>query len=347
MKKPATREPSEHPAARSRTAARTTTAVISVLLLVVSVLLSLAIGSENYGLGHMLSGLVHGGDDPVALIVRQVRLPRTALGALVGAAMALSGALMQGMTRNPIADSGLLGINAGAAFALVLAVDVFGISSAGSFIWLTMVGAGLATALVLLLAGSRRNRDVLSLVLGGAVVAALLSSFTSVVLVLETRPDNEFLFYQVGSLSGTTPDLVLAVAPFGLAGILLALTRGPALNVMGLGDDVAAALGLRVACQQVVIGVAVALMAGSAVAGAGPIGFLGLAVPHIVQPFTGPDYRWILPISAVTGAAILLLGDVAGRILFQPNELNVGITTAVLGAPILIAIVTRTRLGRT
>ena len=280
-----------------------------------------------------------GSDEHV--IVRELRVPRTELGLLVGAALGAAGALMQGVLRNPLAEPGILGINAGAAFAVVLAISLLGVTSATGYAAVALAGAGL-TALAIFALGGRPATPI-RLALAGAVLATLLISLTSAVLVFDARTLDEFRFWIVGSIAGRDAGVVVSVLPFIAAGLVIALAAGRRLNALALGDDVASSLGQRVRHTRVAASVGFVLLAGGAVAAAGPVAFVGLAVPHIARGIVGPDYRWIVPYSIVLGASLLLAGDVAGRLLVQPAELEVGIVTALFGAPFFIWLVRRRR----
>jgi iron complex transport system permease protein len=249
---------------------------------------------------------------------------------------------MQGVTRNPLAEPGILGINAGAAFAVVLAIALLGAGSATAYAAVALVGAALTAVAIFSLAG--RGAAPVRLALAGAVLATLLVSLTSAVLVFDARTLDEFRFWIVGSLAGRDPGVVLSVLPFIAAGLVIALAAGRRLNALALGDDVARSLGQRVERTRAAAGLGFVLLAGGAVAAAGPVAFVGLAVPHVARFIAGPDYRWIVPYSIVLGACLLLAGDVAGRMVARPGELEVGIVTALLGAPFFIWLVRRRRM---
>jgi iron complex transport system permease protein len=308
------------------------------------VLASLAIGSVGVPIAEVVAAFTAFEDSDSHVIVRELRLPRTEVGLLAGAALGASGALMQGVTRNPLAEPGILGINAGAALAVVVAIQL-GVSSVLGYAWFALLGAGIAAVLLFALGASGRGGATpIKLALAGAVLAGLLTALTSAVLVFDARTLDEFRFWIVGSIAGRDADVALTVAPFIGAGLLLALAAGRWLNALALGDDVARSLGQRVGRARVATTAGFVLLAGAAVAAAGPIAFVGLTVPHVARALVGPDYRWIVPYSIVLGAALLLAGDVAGRVVARPSELAVGIVTAVLGAPAFIWLVRRPRL---
>ncbi|WP_433047046.1 FecCD family ABC transporter permease [Dactylosporangium sp. CS-033363] len=308
-----------------------------------AVLLSLAVGAQTLSPVEVWRALVSpatAAPDAVA-IVRELRLPRTVLGVLVGLALGAAGALMQGHTRNPLADPGLLGISAGASFAVVIGIQLGALTLAG-YIWFAFAGALLASVLVFAIAAGRRGGPTpVTLALAGMAISALLASFTQSMLLADNASLNVFRFWVVGSLSGRDAHVAAQVAPFIAAGLLLAIVNSPALNVLGLGEDVARAVGQRVLAARAVGVGAIVLLAGAATAACGPIGFLGLIVPHIARALTGPDHRWLVPCSALAGAALLLVADVLGRVVVSPGELQTGIVLAVVGAPFFIALVRR------
>jgi iron complex transport system permease protein len=340
------------PAASSTTAllasqrARAVGLAAALAALLGCVLASLAIGSLTIPVGEVIAALTAFDNSDAHVIVTELRVPRTEIGLLVGAALGAAGALMQGVTRNPLADPGILGINAGAAFAVVLAIYVLGVSTTATYAAFALLGAGMsAVALYALGASGRDGATPIKLALAGAVLTALLVSLTSAVLIFDTRTLDEFRFWIVGSIAGRDSAVVLSVAPFILAGLLVALLAGRWLNALALGDDVARSLGQRVGRVRAASALGFVLLSGGAVAAAGPIAFVGLTVPHVARTLVGADYRWIVPYSIVLGAILLLAGDVLGRVVARPGELEVGIVTAVLGAPFFIWLVRRRRLA--
>jgi iron complex transport system permease protein len=285
-------------------------------------------------------------DETTHRIILDLRLPRTLVGLLVGAALGLAGAILQGATRNPLADPGILGIEAGATLFVVIGISVFGITTIGGYVWLAFLGAGAATVLVYTIAAlGREGATPVKLALAGAAVTAAFASVTSAVLLTSVDTLDQVRFWQVGALTGRTTDILLGVLPFFVGGIVLALGTARILDGLALGDDVARGLGQRVALSRGIAGLAAVILAGAATAAAGPIGFVGLTVPHIARAITGPSYRWILPYSLVIAPIFLLGADIVGRIATPPGELQVGIVTAALGAPFFIALVRRRRLA--
>ena len=315
--------------------------VALVALLAVTMFVSITIGSRGIGLHTIWTAFTDG--DPSSAeqtVIREMRVPRTILGLLVGAALGLAGALLQGVTRNPLADPGIMGINAGAGCAIVLAVLVTGGTSQQAAVWLAFVGAGLATVVVYGVASfGREGATPVKLALAGAAVSAGLYSVTTGVTMSNLAALNELRFWQVGSLSGRYLPVLAQTWPFLVVGIVAALLLGRSLNGLALGDDLAVALGQRVRRTRAIVFVTVALLAGAATAACGPIVFVGLIVPHLARSICGPDYRWILPYTFLLSPVVLLVCDVVGRVLVSPGELQVGVVLGVLGAPAFIALV--------
>jgi iron complex transport system permease protein len=321
--------------------------VVCVVLLVLVSLLSIAIGSKQIPFPTVLAALRHYNEsDTDHVIVRSLRVPRTLIGLLVGAALGLGGALMQGVTRNPLADPGILGVNGGAALFVVGGIYWFGLSTLTAYVWLAFLGAAAASVAVYFLGSmGREGATPVKLALAGAALTAMLGSLTTALLIGDVDTFDQFRFWSVGSFAGRGPDIAKQVAPFILIGIVLAMFCGRVLNALSLGDDVAKSLGQRVGLARAFVAVVVVLLCGAATAAAGPIGFIGLTIPHVARLVTGPDYRWILPYSMLLAPILLLGSDVIGRVVALPGELQVGIVTAVLGAPFFIILVRRRKLA--
>jgi iron complex transport system permease protein len=316
------------------------------------VLSAVALASIAYGSRPMALSTVWDGMwayDPTVgdhLIVRSLRIPRTGMGLLVGAALGLAGAVMQGVTRNPLADPGILGIEAGASLAVVTGIYALGIGSFSGYVWLAFVGAAVASLVVYFLGSlGRGGATPVKLALAGAALSALLGSVTTSVLLLDVATLDQFRFWVVGSIAGRDAGIVADVAPFLAVGAVLALLSARSLNTLALGNDVARSLGQRVGLARAISALAVIVLAGGATAAAGPIGFLGLTVPHVARAICGPDYRWIVAWSAVLAPILLLGADVLGRLVARPGEVQVGILTAVIGAPFFVALVRRRKLA--
>ncbi|MBF4161459.1 FecCD family ABC transporter permease [Nocardioides acrostichi] len=315
-------------------------------LLVLACLLSLAVGSRSIPLGTVLHVLLHPDGSDASMIVHTLRVPRTALGLAVGTALGTAGALMQGHTRNPLADPGLLGVEAGASFAVVVGIYAFGITQLSGYAWFALAGAGLASAAVFAIGSSRGGPNPVSLVLAGTAVSALLYSVAQAILLRDVDTLDDYRFWAVGSVAGRDLDVLLEVLPFLLVGMLLAAVSASTLNLLQLGDDVAASLGLHPMRHKVVGILAVMLLTGAATAACGPVGFVGLVVPHVARFFSGVDYRWVLPYSALIGALLVIATDILGRVVVRPAELQVGIVMALVGGPVFIWLVRRSRMVR-
>ncbi len=339
-------DPAEENAAARRRSALVAGLVVCLAALGVVMLLSIGVGARNLSPATVWDALVHGRGGEAELIVRHLRVPRTAAGLLVGAALGLAGALMQALTRNPLADPGLLGVNAGAACAVVCAIAFLRITQPGAYVWFALLGAGVATVAVYLLGSGRGAASPVRLVLAGTAITAVLTGVISAVVLTNSIAFNGFRSWTVGSLQNVTASVVVQVVPFLAVGIVCALASGSALNAMALGDQLATALGARMARIRFLGIVTTTLLCGAATAVAGPITFVGLVVPHTVRAFTGPDNRWILPYSMVVGAILVLTSDVIGRVVLWPSELEVSVVTAVIGAPVFIQIVRRRRLAQ-
>ncbi|WP_093657453.1 FecCD family ABC transporter permease [Streptomyces wuyuanensis] len=314
----------------------------AVAALLVAVLLSLAVGARPIAPSAVLDALLHGGTSESAQVVLELRLPRTLIGLMVGASLALAGTVLQGLTRNPIADPGILGISQGASVGVVLAIAFAGVHTLNGYVWFAFAGAAIASVAVYAVASSGRGGATpVKLALGGAAINALLVSVTTAVLTTRAAALDEFRFWQVGALGGRNAEIAAQIWPFLLLGTLLVLSVARGLDALALGDDVAKGLGRRVATVRVVGGIGATVLTGAGVAAAGPVAFVGLAVPHIARAIVGSDHRWVLPFAALLGPVMLLVSDVVGRILFPPGEIPAGVTTALIGVPFLVAMVRR------
>ncbi|MEO9324096.1 iron ABC transporter permease [Nocardioides sp. C4-1] len=341
------------PAARPGGAPRSTTSRAAVvvgllLLLALAALASLMWGARDVAAGDVWRALVSPVDgDNDHFVVRHERVPRTLIALVGGAALGASGALMQGITRNPIADPGLLGINSGASLGVISAITWLGVGTVQGYLWFAFLGAAV-TAVVVYGAASLGWEGVtpVKLALVGAAFTATATSLITVILLADRNTLDEFRFWQVGSLSNRTYTFFEAtmpfVAPFVAVGLVLAIASGRTLNALAMGDDVARSLGQDVVRGRLLVVVAVVLLCGSAVALVGPIAFVGLAVPHLARVLVGPDYRWIIALSILVGPALLLVADVIGRVIV-PGELEAGLVVAVIGAPVLLAVVRRSK----
>jgi iron complex transport system permease protein len=320
--------------------------LVATGVLVLVALCSIAFGSKSISMGTVWQALVEADGSNDHLIVRSLRVPRTLLGLGVGISLGLAGAVMQGVTRNPLADPGILGIDAGASLAVVVAIYTLDVTTLTGYVWFAFAGAALASVVVYLLGSmGRGGATPVKLALAGAALSALLSSLTSAVLLLDVQTLDQFRFWVVGSLAGRDGDVVAQVAPFLVVGVVLALLSARSLNTLALGDDVARSLGQRVHLARGLAALSIVVLCGAATAAAGPVAFVGLTVPHVARAICGPDYRWILPWSLVLAPTLLLGADVIGRLIARPGEVQVGILTAFVGAPFFIALVRRRKLA--
>jgi iron complex transport system permease protein len=340
---PGTLPASSETVPRQRSGSGRGIAILVLLLFLVS-LVSLAVGNKALPLGTVADVLLDTDGTEASTIVNSMRLPRTLLAIAVGAALGIAGALMQGHTRNPLAEPGLLGVSNGAAFAVVVGIYVFGVTDLAGYAWFSLVGAGLAAVAVFAIGSTRGGPNPVSLLLAGMAVSALLLSFTQAIVLRDEDTLDEYRFWAVGSVTGRSLDVLWQVLPFLLVGLLLAGVSAGGLNLLQLGDDVASSLGMHPLRHKVMGISAVMLLTGAATAACGPIVFLGLVVPHVARFLAGVDYRWILPYAALIGALLLVSADVVGRIVLPSGELQVGIVMAVAGGPVFVMLVRRTRM---
>ncbi|MEU6592144.1 iron chelate uptake ABC transporter family permease subunit [Streptomyces sp. NPDC046881] len=332
------------PAPPTRRAARALGLLLSVLLLVLVALASIAVGAKALPLDQVWHGLFHETGTYGDVVVDE-RLARTVLGLLVGAALGLSGAVLQALTRNPLADPGLLGINAGASAAVVTAVTYAGVTSLTGYVWFAFLGASAVGALVWFLGGSRGATPV-RLALAGTAISAALYGYLQAVMIMDGAALAKMRFWTVGSLASAGYPTIRQVLPFLAVGMVLALVLARPLNAVEMGDDTARALGAHLDRTRALAMLAAVLLCGAATAACGPIVFVGLMVPHVVRSFTGPDLRWILPYAMVLAPVLLLGADVVGRVVARPAELQVGIVTAIIGGPVFIFLVRRRRTAQ-
>ncbi|WP_234332579.1 iron ABC transporter permease [Streptomyces sp. NRRL S-87] len=330
---------------RSGSAVRAAGLLAAVAVLVLVAAASIAVGSKSVSPAEVWHGLFHYSGTVTDVVVRDSRVPRTVLGLLVGISLGLAGAVMQALTRNPLAEPGILGVNAGAAAAVVSAVSFLGASTLREFVWYAFAGAALVSVLVYVLGGSRSATPV-RLALAGTAASAALVGYINAVVLMDSKALDRLRFWTVGSLTSANADTVWQVLPFVAVGAVLALALGRPLNAMAMGDDTARALGAHLTRTRVAAMLAVTLLCGAATAACGPIVFVGLMVPHLARVLTGPDMRWTLAYSAVLSPVLLLGADVVGRVVTRPAELQVGIVTALIGGPVFIYLVRRRRMAQ-
>ncbi|MBD7957963.1 iron chelate uptake ABC transporter family permease subunit [Microbacterium sp. Sa4CUA7] len=315
--------------------------VAALGLLVVA---SVAFGVRDVSIAEILRGL-SGDTDGIAEAAVVARIPRTVLALLVGAALAMSGATMQAVTRNPLADPGILGVSGGASLAVVIGIAFFGLSAPYAVMGVAIAGAAVAAVFVYAVGSlGRGGATPLKLTLAGAASSAAFMSLVSAVLLPRVDVLETFRFWQIGGVGGATWDRIIALLPVLGIGALICLATARGMNSLALGDDLAAGLGENVARTRLVSSAGAIVLCGAATAVAGPIAFVGLVIPHLCRLLIGTDHRWLLPLSALAGAALLVAADVVGRVIARPSEIEVGIITALIGAPVFIWIVRRQRV---
>ncbi|MFE4423691.1 FecCD family ABC transporter permease [Streptomyces sp. NPDC056817] len=318
--------------------------LVSVAVLLLVALASIAIGAKELSLAQVWHGLFQDSGTYGDVVVGE-RLSRTVLGLLAGSALGLAGAVLQALTRNPLADPGILGINAGASAAVVTAITFLGVTSLSGYVWFAFLGAAAVGALVWFLGGSRGATPV-RLALAGTAIGAALYGYVQAVMIMDGAALGRMRFWTVGSLASATTATVTQVLPFFAVGTVVALLLARPLNAMAMGDDAARALGADLNRTRALAMLAATVLCGAATAACGPIVFVGLMVPHVVRSFTGPDLRWILPYATVLSPVLLLGADVVGRIVVRPAELQVGVVTAIIGGPVFILLVRRRRTAQ-
>ena len=329
---------------RRSAAVRVAWLLAGVAVIVVLSVLSLAVGVKSVSVSEVLAAL-SGDSSTVATAAVTNRMPRTVLALIVGAGLAVSGLALQAVTRNPIADPGILGISNGAALAIVIGIVFFGLSHPYAYIGVAIIGAA-GAAIFVYAVGSlgRGGATPLKLALAGAASAAAFASLSSAILLPRVDALTTFRFWQIGGVGGGTWDKIAIISPVLLLGWMVCLAIARGMNSLALGDDLAAGLGENVFRTRMIGLIGAVILAGAATAIAGPIGFVGLVIPHICRLLIGTDHRWLVPFSALAGAALLLLSDVVGRVIARPQEIEVGIVTAIIGAPFFIWIVRRQKV---
>ncbi|MER6181862.1 iron ABC transporter permease [Streptomyces sp. NPDC001652] len=321
-----------------------------VTVLVIAGVVSLAVGARALSPAEVWHGLFAAPESDrrlteIRLIVETVRVPRTVLAIVAGVALGVGGALIQGYTRNPIADTGLLGVNAGASFAVVSVIALFGFTDPFQYVWFAFLGAAVSGVVVFGLASIGRGAgNPLTLALAGQGIAVFLAAMTTAISLSDQAALNALRYWNAGSLAGVGFDVIWPVTAFIAVGLVLALITLPAINLLNLGDDVARGLGVNIALSRTVGIAAITLLAGAATAACGPIAFLGLMVAHVARYLTGPDYRWLVPYAGLLGAIVLLVCDIVGRLVVRPGELDAGVVVSLLGAPFFAALVWRGKL---
>ncbi|WP_240371236.1 FecCD family ABC transporter permease [Anoxybacteroides rupiense] len=316
--------------------------MLACLLLGASMWMSIILGYTNTSWKMAIDAFLHNDGSNEHIVITTVRLPRALIGAAVGASLAMAGALMQALTKNPLASPSIFGINAGAGFFIVLVITFFHVSSFQAFTWFAFLGAAIAAVSVFVISASgKEGMTPIKLTLAGTAVAALFSSLTQGMLSANEKALEEVLFWLAGSVSGRKLDMLAAVFPYLSMAWIGTFLLAPKVNVLMLGDDVAAGLGQRINMAKLAAAILVVLLAGGSVAVAGPIGFIGMMVPHIARGVVGTDHRWLLPYCALMGGILLVLADISARYVLMPQEVPVGIMTALIGVPFFIYIARR------
>lgn len=314
--------------------------ILATLVLVC--LASLAFGANPLPFDAVWSGMLNRDNSEASIIVWDMRIPRTITALIVGAAFGVAGALIQALTRNPLADPGILGVNAGAGFAVTVGIGIFGIGSISGYIWFAFIGAAAATVIVYMIGiAAGGNANPITLVLAGVALAAVLGGVTTFLTLIDPDTFEAVRNWNLGSVARTSISDTASVALFLIAGLIIAILLSGSLNSIALGDDLAASLGTKVGRTRVFGIIAVTLLAGGGTALTGGIGFVGLMIPHVVRWVVGPDHRWIILYSALAAPALVVAADILGRVIARPGEIEVGIVTAIIGAPVLIALVRR------
>jgi iron complex transport system permease protein len=330
--------------AAARAPRRAAGLLLALGVLALVCLLSIAIGARTIAPGAVWEAFTHYAGTEDQSIVRDLRVPRTVLGLLAGVAFGLSGAVIQAVTRNPLADTQILGVNSGAALFVVFAVGVLGRTELSQYLWFAFAGVAVALVLVYLLGSvGRAGATPIRLTLAGVALGAVLDGLSSGIRLVRPRAFDYLRFWDIGTLAGRPMAVATTILPFVAAGALIALAVAREMNAVALGDDLARTLGARTTRTRLLALVAVVLLAGSATAAAGPIGFVGLMIPHVVRWIVGPDQRWIFAYTVVCGPILVLAADIVGRLVVRPGELRVGVVTAFVGAPVLIWWVRRAR----
>jgi iron complex transport system permease protein len=316
---------------------------LGLVLLAALMLASVLFGIHQFSIRELWAAYSQFDGSNDHLILRTTRVPRAFIAAAVGACLAVAGAVMQALTRNPLASPSVFGVNSGASLFIVIGLVAFGpLLTLGNMIWIAFAGAACTSAFVYALGTSGRSAfEPIRLTLAGAAVAAFASSVTSGLILINKQSLETALFWMIGSVSGRQLEHLLIVLPYMLIGLVLAASLAGSLNLMALGDDSARSLGQRMMLTRMLAGLSVVLLAGSSVAAAGPIAFVGLVVPHLCRSFTGPDHRWLIPYCALGGALLLVAADLASRFILMPKEVPVGVATALIGVPFLIHVARR------
>ncbi|MGM7681290.1 FecCD family ABC transporter permease [Cytobacillus sp. Hm23] len=310
--------------------------ITSLCILLLCIGLSIILGYTDTGVQTAIEAFQQFDGSNEHIIIQQVRLPRALIAAVIGSSLAIAGALMQALMKNPLASPDIIGINAGASFFIVVALMVFSVNSLQAYTWIAFAGAAFASCIVYVFSSSGTGLTPMKLTLAGAAIAALFSSLTQGLLVMDESALDQALFWLAGSVQGRDLDILFTVYPYLIGATVLAFIISPKINVLTMGEDVAKGLGLRTGVVNLTMTFCFVLLAGGSVAVAGPIGFIGIIIPHIVRTLVGNDFRWILPYCGVLGGILLLLADIGARYVIMPEEVPVGVMTAFIGTPFFI-----------
>lgn len=313
--------------------------IVFLLLLAAAMACSVIFGLHTYSWDQVISSYTAFNGSNEHIIIRTTRIPRALIAAIVGASLAVAGALMQAITRNPLASPSVFGVNAGAAFAIVMAVAVFDVSGLTTFTWIAFLGAAVSAGGVFFLGSiGRDGMTPIKITLAGSAMSAFFASLTQGILLANGKAFDQVLIWLVGSVAGRTMDMLQAVYPYMLIGLLASFLLAPHINVLAMGDDVAKGLGQRTMMIKTLAALVIVVLAGGSVSVAGPVVFVGIIIPHIARFLVGIDYRWLLPYSAVMGALLLVGADIGARFIAMPKEVPVGVTTALIGVPFFVYI---------
>ncbi|MED4002072.1 FecCD family ABC transporter permease [Priestia aryabhattai] len=311
--------------------------IIGIMLLLICIGLSIVLGYTDTSVKTAFEAFQAFNGSNEHIVIQNIRLPRAIIGAVVGICLGIAGAMMQALTKNPLASPDIIGVNAGASFFIVVAVMIFSVNSLQAFTWIAFVGAALTVVVVYFLGSiGKEGLTPIKLTLAGAAIAAFFSSLTQGLLAVDESSLDQVLFWLAGSVQGRKVEMLYGILPYVVPAIIVTFFIASKINILTIGEDVAKGLGQRTALVKIISGIIIAILAGGAVAVAGPISFVGIIVPHVVRAIVGQDYRWVFPYSAVVGGILILLADVGARYVIMPQEIPVGVMTAVIGTPFFI-----------
>lgn len=312
---------------------------IAILFILFLICASIVYGYTETSWGTAIKAFTNYNGSNEHIIIQSVRLPRALIAAAVGASLAIAGVLMQTLTKNPLASPGIFGVNAGAGFAVVVAVTIFSVGSLQAFAWISFLGAAVAAVSVYVIGSAgREGLTPMKLTLAGAAMTAMFSSFTQGLLVLNEAALDQVLYWLAGSVQGRKLETLSGVMPYLGIGWAASILISSKMNVLSMGDDVAKGLGLNTGLVKIAAGVIIVLLSGGAVAVSGPIGFIGIVIPHLTRAVVGIDHRWVIPFAGIFGGMLLLAADIAARYILMPQEIPVGVMTAMIGTPFFIYI---------